>query len=449
VPHILFVTPYYPPEITPPAMRIHEMAMELVLLGCQVTVLTTFPNFPSGVIPVEYQGHILLQEKKDGIHIVRVWSYISPNSGFLRRILSQLSFGCVAPLLGGNTVGQPDVIIVESPPLFNAIAGRMLAWWKHCPFIFTVADLWPEVAVKMGMLRNRLLIRLATWLEWSTYQRAALVWVVTAGLRDILVCRGLSAKKIIVVTNGVDCAKFYPLPQAIARAELGWDKHFIVLYAGSHGPSHGLTAVLHAAELLLAYEDIRIVLVGDGADKEALMAEAQRRKLTNVIFLASQPYERIPLLLAASDACLATASKAILFQGVLPVKMYEAMACARPIILAVDGEACRIAIQEAGAAIYAEPENPASIAQIILYLSQHPLEANALGQHGRFFVEQHFDRKQLAENLHQHIMALLPRHNTTVMSADLEASDACTVIPTMPTKQPESIHGTSDRSSAV
>jgi glycosyltransferase involved in cell wall biosynthesis len=128
--------------------------------------------------------------------------------------------------------------------------------------------------------------------------------------------------------------------------------------------------------------------------------------------------------------------------------MYEAMACARPIILAVDGEACRIAIQEAGAAMYAEPENPASIAKIIMYLSQHPLEANALGQHGRFFVEQHFDRKQLAENLHQHIMALLQRHNT-VKSADLEASDTCTVIPTMPTKQPESSHETSDRSSAV
>src|SRR6266852_1570279 len=150
--HILFVTPYYPPEITAPAVRIGETAMRLVKRGHQVTVLTTFPNFPTGIVPPEYRGRVIQHEMHDGVRIVRVWSYFSPNKGFLRRILAQLSFGCLAPFLGWKAIGRPDVIIVESPPLFDAIAGCLLAFFKRRPFIFTVADLWPEAAIQMGIL---------------------------------------------------------------------------------------------------------------------------------------------------------------------------------------------------------------------------------------------------------------------------------------------------------
>src|SRR5207249_3551919 len=122
----------------------------------------------------EYRGHILQEEVLDGVRVVRVWSYLSANKGFVRRILAQLSFGCIAPFLGWKNVGRPDVIIVGSPPLFNVIAARILARFKHCPFIFWVADLWPESAVQLGILHNRMLIRLSEWLEWSTYQRASL-----------------------------------------------------------------------------------------------------------------------------------------------------------------------------------------------------------------------------------------------------------------------------------
>src|SRR5579859_5834577 len=156
--HILFVTPYYPPEVGAAQVRISETARRLVRRGHHVTVLTTYPNYPSGKVPPEYHKRKIYGETSDGVEIIRVWSYISPNKGFLRRILSQLSFGCLSPLLGWNAIEHPDVIIVESPPLFDAIAARMLAWGKRCPFIFIVSDLWPESAVQLGMLRNRVLI---------------------------------------------------------------------------------------------------------------------------------------------------------------------------------------------------------------------------------------------------------------------------------------------------
>src|SRR5215813_15207229 len=163
--HILFIAPYYPPEKGAAAVRVSETATRLVRRGHQVTVLTTVPNYPTGIVPTQYRGRLLQEEDLDGVRVIRVWSYVSPNKGFLRRILAQISFGCLAPLLGGKAVGHPDVIIVESHPLFNAIAGRILARRKHCPFIFMVSDLWPESAVQLGVLRNRVLIRLAEWLE--------------------------------------------------------------------------------------------------------------------------------------------------------------------------------------------------------------------------------------------------------------------------------------------
>src|SRR5437899_10307175 len=142
--HILYISLYYPPEKGVAAVCVSEFAKRLVKRGYEVTMLTTIPNHPTGIVPSEYRGNVLQEEILDGVRVVRVWSYTSPNKGFLRRVLAQLSFGCLSPLLGGKAVGQPDLIIVQSPPLFDAIAARVLAHFKHCPFIFMVADVWPE-----------------------------------------------------------------------------------------------------------------------------------------------------------------------------------------------------------------------------------------------------------------------------------------------------------------
>src|SRR5713226_6386515 len=271
--NILFISPYYPPEKGAAAVCVSETAKRLVKQGNRVTVLTTVPNYPTGIVPPAYRGRAIQREVLDGVDVVRIWSYVSPNKGFLRRILAHFSFGFLAPLLGGKAVGQPDLIIVQSPPLFDAFAVRLMAWFKRCPFIFLVSDLWPESAVQLGMLRNRLLIRLAEWLEWSTYQKASLIWVVTEGIRQNLLQRGLPAERIFLLTNGVDTNKFQPMNKSQARAELGWDECFTILYAGTHGLAHGLETVLDAAEQLKNYPAIRFVLVGDGAAKASLVEE--------------------------------------------------------------------------------------------------------------------------------------------------------------------------------
>ncbi len=410
--HVLFVTPYYPPEKAAPAIRISETAMRLVTLGYLVTVLTTVPNYPTGIVPQAYRGHIIQQEECDGVKVVRVWSYVSANKGFLKRILAQLSFGCLAPLLGWMAIGRPDVIVVESPPLFDAIAGRFLSWSKHCPFIFLVSDLWPESAVQLGMLHNRFLIKLAEWLERSTYQKASLVWAVTNRIRTTLLERGLPEDKVFLLTNGVDTDKFMPGSQAFARAELGWDNKFVALYAGTHGLAHGLTTLLDAAERLKNETNIHLVLVGDGAAKADLIVQAQQRQLANVVFLETQTHDRIPTVLVAADVCMVPLRKLPLFEGALPSKMYEIMACARPIILGVEGEARRMVEQEAGCAIAVEPENADALAKAILHVYEHPEIASELGRRGRAFVEAHFSRNTLVAMLDERLTGLLTKKNS-------------------------------------
>lgn len=420
--HILFVTPYYPPEVGAPQIRISETALRLVRRGHRVTVLTTYPNYPSGYVPPEYHKRKIYCEQSHGVEIIRVWSYISPNKGFLRRILSQLSFGFLSPFIGLRALTRPDILIVESPPLFDAFAGRFLAWRYRCPFIFTVADLWPEAAVQMGVLRNRFLIKLTEWLESSTYRRAATIWTVTAGLYDILLKRGLPPEKLFLLTNGTDIDKFKPIDMTEARTQVDWADIFTILHLGTIGMAQGLHTLLDAAELLRDESDIRIVLVGEGATKAELEADAQRRGLTNITFLPSQPHDRIPLIVAAANACFASVRKLPLFENTVPTKTYESMACARPILLAVDGVARKLLVEEAGAALYIEPEDAQALADAILYLRDHPEVAAQLGACGREYVAVHFNRDLLVEKLDHRIATLLKQQHSSAVEAVVEAA---------------------------
>ena len=404
--HILFVSRYYSPEKAAAAVCVSETAKRLVQLGHEVTVLTTFPNYPTGIVALEYQGRMREEETIDGVRVVRVWSYLTANKGFLKRIVAQLAFGCLAPFLAGKKVGNPDVIIVGSPPLFNVIAARYLAWRKCVPLVFWVADLWPESAVQLGALRNQLLIKLSEWLEWSTYQRSGIVWAVTQGMYDTLIRRGLSPERVFLLTNGVDTDKFRPLPQAAARAELGWDDRFTILYAGTHGLTHGLTTLLDTAERLQERKDIRFVFAGDGAEKAHLITDAERRGLKNVTFLDPLPHDRMPQLLAAADVCVAHTRKLKVFEGMLPIKMYEAMSCGRPMLLALNGEARVLAEQEAGGAIYVEPENPEALANAVIHLYEHPKIAKLLGLRGREYVTKNYDYTLLTKKLEVRLMSL-------------------------------------------
>lgn len=404
---ILFVTQYYPPEPGAAARRISEIASRLAELGHEVTVLTNLPNYPTGIVPPEYQHGKNRLQTINGVHVVRVPGVIRPNRGFITRLQSYLSFPLAAGLRGARKVGKPDIILVVSPPLFTSIAGRMLAWRKRCPFVFNVADLWPESAIALGAIKKGALSWIAERLEWSTYKRAAAVWVVTQGIRDRLLQRGLDPQKIWTLPSGVSTRVFGQIDRAEARRILGWDDRFVVLHAGTLGLALDPDTVLKAAATLRDRQDIRFVLAGDGAARPTLEAGRDQFGLANFDILGAQPLDRIPVLLAAADVALVSLRDLKLFLGTLPVRLYEAMAAGRPVLLTAEGIARQLGVEEAKAALYVEPENPDALVRAILRMRTEPGLAQTLGANGRAFATQHLDRDQMIRNLNTRIEQIL------------------------------------------
>ncbi len=389
---LTLLTHYFPPEVGAPQARLSELAAKVAAAGHSVTVVTCMPNYPTGVIPPAYRGRWLMEERIDGVRVIRTWTFAARNRGFLKRILNHLSFA-LSSLAAVRRVGPADVLFVESPPLLIGLAALVYSRVKRAPFIFNVSDVWPQSAVELGALRSRLAIRLAEMLELHLYRRAARISVVTPGMLENLAGRGVRREKLYLLTNGVDTSAFQPAPPdpELSR-RLGLDGHKVILYAGTHGLAQGLKVILDAARQTKD-PDILYVLVGEGAEKEDLVASA--RDLANVRFLPNRPKAEMPALLNLAYASVIPLRRLDLFKAALPSKMFESMAASRPIVAAVWGEAADL-VEAAGCGLVVEPEDPGALRHAVEKLTADPELARTLGENGRRYVSDHFDRQAIA-----------------------------------------------------
>ena len=390
---ILYLSQYFPPEMGAPSARVCELSKHWAKAGHDVTVLTAFPHHPTGVKPPRYRWRLWARERHHGIRVIRTYVLATPNRG-LRRILSYASFFLSSVFLGAWLAPRPDILIATSPQFLVALAGYGLSRLKRCPFVFEVRDLWPRVIVEVGAMRRGWVIRWLERIELVLYRRAARVVVVTEGLKRNLVERGIPADKVEVIPNGVVSQSF--LSVSSIRSKLGLDGKFLVAYVGTHGMSHGLEVVLDAAERLRGFSEVQFILVGEGARKKDLEAEARKRGITNVHFLPEQSCERARAILMAADAVVVPLRKLPLFQITVPSKLFEAMAAAKPVLLGVYGEAQRIVEQASCGYVY-EPENGAALTHTISLLLQAPDRGRSLGEAGRAYVLAHYNRRDQAE----------------------------------------------------
>ena len=394
---IMFLTHYFPPEIGAPQARMFELAKRLNDLGDEVTVVTAFPNYPTGIVHEGYRGRFAMEERIDGVRVLRRWVFATPNSGFFKRILNWVSFALTS-LTASPRVGPVDVIFVQSPPLPIGIATLAYARLKRAPFVFNVSDIWPQSAVELGMLRNRFAIRLAEMLEMHIYRRASRVTLPTPGMLQRLTDRGVSREKLFLLTNGVDTSTYRP--QAADRAlaqKLGFDGRKVFLYAGTHGLSQGLDIILDAAKLTPP-DDILYVLAGEGADKAALVEKARVEHIANVKFLPNQPKSSMPALLNLAYAGIVSLKPLDLFRHALPSKMFESMAVAQPLVAALWGEGADL-VQSADCGVVTEPGDAAQLSQAVIALAADPDRARRLGRNGREYVDEHFNRGKIALRL--------------------------------------------------
>lgn len=391
----ILLTHYFPPEVGAPQARLFELATRAAAAGVGVTVVTGFPNYPTGVVPPEYRGRFRMEETMSGVRVIRTSVYATPNRGFLRRILNHLSFA--ASSLGAlGPSGRADVLFVESPPLFTGLAVLAYRWLKGAPYIFNVSDIWPESAVQLGALRNPTAIRLAEALESLLYRGAARVSVVTPGMVERLAAHGVPREKLFLLTNGVDTGVYRPAPpDAELARRLGIEDRKVFLYAGTHGIAQGLDVVLEAARLT-SNPDVLYVLAGEGAEKEALVAKAAREGIANVRFLPNQPKATMPALLNLAYATIVPLRKLELFKSALPSKMFESMASARPIVAPVWGEAADL-VERSGGGVVVPPEDPAALREAVERLAADGALAWRLGVAGREHVARNYDRAVIAQ----------------------------------------------------
>jgi|SRR5450432_395671 len=384
-----------------PAARAAELARHWVEAGHEVTVLTGFPNHPTGVVPPEYRGEfrrLVTRRIWNGVQLIRTWLLPFPNRKPYERMLNYASF-FISSAITGLFVSKPDVLIATSPQLLVALSGWWLAFVKHVPFVFEVRDLWPESLAAVGVGEgNSLLIRVLGKIAGFLYRRATCIVVVTAAFKTFLIDNwSVPAEKIFVVENGVETDLFAPQPDRDAkRKELAAEEKFLVCYAGTLGLAHGLDTLIEAAAILQTETPwVQFLVVGEGADKERIVGLATGRGLTNLRFAGQQPRETMPSFISASDACLVMLKRAELFKTVIPTKMLEFMACARPVILAVDGQAREI-LDGAQAGIFVEPEDVIGLVGAVQRLEADSVLRETLGANGRAYIVHHFSRQQTA-----------------------------------------------------
>ncbi len=376
--HILFLSDNFPPETNAAATRVYERAVYWVRDGHQVTVITSAPNFPQGKVYDGYENRWYQVEMRDGIRVVRVKTLIAANRGTILRMLDFLSFmatGSVAALIQS----RPDVVAATSPQFFSAVAGWMVGLARRKPFVFELGDIWPASIIGVGAMRKNLGLTLLEKLELFLYRQSAAVVALTHAFKDNLTQRGIDPGKIWVVRNGVDLSRYAPRPRDHDLAgQWGVDGKFVVGYVGTHGMAHGLMNVLDAAEHLRDDDRIRFLLVGDGAERQMILAERDRRNLTNVVMQGPQPKDMMPRIWSLCDLALVHLRDTPVFAEVIPSKIFEAMGMGLPVLLAAPVGEAKTVVDEMQGGVWVPPENPAALADQVRALANDPNRVKTL-----------------------------------------------------------------------
>lgn len=405
---LLILTQYFPPEVGAPQNRLFELALRLKADGVDVTILTAMPNYPQMQIHAAYAGKSYVYEQIAGLPVHRSSIYVSKSKSIVARLRNYFSFVISSAFCSSKLEAQYDFLMCESPPLFLGYSAMYLARKKKAKLIFNVSDLWPESAEKLGVVSNRMLLGLAYRLEKKLYLRATLVTGQTQGICENITSR-FPQVRCFWLPNGVDLSYYNPDVVATGnwRQKNGFaETDFIAMYAGIIGIAQGLEVIIHAANELKQNKAIQFVLLGSGPCKSELLALKEKLHLSNVHFFDTVSKNEMPTILKSINIALVPLRKLDLFKGAIPSKIFENLAMKVPVILAVDGEAKKLFVDEGKCALYVEPENVKDMATAVLHLHTNRAELNVLAENARNYVDQKFNRTIIANNFLNELMSL-------------------------------------------
>lgn len=401
---LLILTQYFPPETGAPQNRLFELAKELQKKGVCVEVLTAMPNYPKMEIYPGYEGKKYMEESLDGIKVYRSSIYVTKSKGISKRLRNYFSF-VVSSYKYGKKLPDFDYLLCESPPLFLGYSATRLAKKLKAKLIFNVSDLWPESAEKLGIVQNKVLLKMAYRLEAKLYKKSYLVTGQTQGIVNDIKTR-FPEKEVFWLPNGVDTSRYEPdkIQPFGLRAKYGIGEHELVFfYGGILGHAQGLEIILKVAERF-KNAPVRFVLMGSGPEKEDLLSMKEKGNLINVLFADPVARTEMGQVLKEIDVSLIPLKKLDLFLGAIPSKIFEVLAMEKPIILGVDGEARQLFIEQGDCGWYFEPENVEALEKVIRKIIKNPLQLKEKGENGRAYVQSDFDRRNIVDNFYQYLL---------------------------------------------
>jgi glycosyltransferase involved in cell wall biosynthesis len=411
--NVVLVYQYYQDHSAPGHSLIYELAHYLAARGHTVTVVAGESGYMKTSAPSQRWYRRIRRVEQDGdVRVVRTYAYTGLHRSYPARLLGFLSFTLSCPL-GFIGSARPDVVFATSPPLFPVFSAWLVCAIRRIPFVTEVRDLWPESAVQMGLLKNRQLIGIMRWMERILYDHSKKIVALTTGIRADICARGWSPMKVEAITCGVDEQRLRPDAAAgkALRQRQGWHRKKIVMYFGALGEANNLPVILRASQRLRDRADIHFVLVGDGMKRVETQQWVERNAARNVIVLAPVAKESACEYLNAADICLVTLKDLPLFEGAIPTKLIDYMACGKPVLCGVRGEAKAI-LEQAEAGIAFEPDDDEQLSRLIPALLHDAPRAATMGSHGRAYVEQHFSAAKQRAKM-ESLLVQLVRNNVS------------------------------------
>ena len=385
----------YQPDLTGTGPIVTDLATGLTELGDDVTVVTSMPHYGRKEVPSEYKGRLFHRQNCLGVDVRRTFVYVPPNPGGFHRGMNYLSYTLMCSVIGLLS-GRHDVVLCVNPPITVGFAGFLIGLIRRMPVVFNVQDVWPDCLETIGQLRNPLLIRIFRHLETFIYRISARVTVLSDGMRQNLVAKGVEEGKILVIPNWADVDQIRPVRKKNNfRGAHNLNGHFVVMFAGNLGYVSALDTLLDAAKVLQYNQSILFLVVGEGNAKAGLQGRAKRLGLKNVRFLPRQPKENLSEMLGAADVSLVSLHRH-LGQLNVPSKTYSIMASARPVIAAVpgDSEIARL-VRETDCGVLVPPQDPEALAATIDRVSQNRANLEHMGANGRRCAVTSFDKRTL------------------------------------------------------
>lgn len=402
--NILILTLVFPPDNVSTANIVGDLAVDLKAHGHFVTVLTTRPHYnPDSTAEAKqpmksFIGSIV---KTSSYNQIPVFHVFMPRKGssIILRLLSWAGFHCISTMVGIASVKKPDIIIAPSPPLTIGLSAWFIGLIRRSPYIYNIQEVYPDIAIRLGALRNRQAIRYLKKIEKFVYDKAVAITVIAPRMRKNLLGKGILDRKIKVVPNFVDINVMVPLPKENPfLRRLGLNDQFVVSYAGNFGVPQGLETIIRAADILRGKQEISFIMVGDGMHKKRISSLVTKLQLANVRILPYQPFAIVPQIYSASDVNIVPQAPETGFEAV-PSKVYRIMACSRPIIAVTDPTSdLSELIKSADCGIVVPPGSGWGLAEAILWAFQNQKEWKEKGKFGRAYALDHYSREKITQS---------------------------------------------------